>query len=174
MKHPWSRRTTETHKAFAAFSAYRDLGPVRSIPKALVTYAKAMGKPTGKPRWFEEWSSTHEWGNRTAAFDSHLDAIRVKTIEAETAQDARDQLATAQLMLRKSIDGLLHAQLSGKDAIKGATEAIKLMRLLRGESTEHTETSEGMSIERFRELDREASAKLAAIEKGREPTTEGE
>lgn len=169
-RHPWSRRSAETHKAFAAFVAYRDIGSDRSIRKALIV----AGKTPEKPWWFEEWSARHGWPSRAAAYDAHLDAIKVKAIEAEHEQDVIDQHKATRLMLRIAIEGMEVGGLEGKDAVRAGDTAIKLMRLLRGESTEHTETSEGMSIERFRELDREASAKLAAIEKGREPTTEGE
>lgn len=41
-------------------------------------------------------------------------------------------------------------------------------------TTKGEKMQQPMSIERFRELDREAASKLAEIEKGREPTTEGE
>lgn len=165
---PWQRRDTETHRAFAAFVAYRDLGDARTLNATLT----ALGKVAGNRRYLETWSSQHDWPARAAAFDAHLDAIKIKTIEKEVAQDAKDCAFLSRLLLRKSIDGLLHGNLSGKDAIRAADTAVKLLRLLNGESTERTEVSTTQTIEEFRELAAEAEAELDEYEARR--TTEGE
>jgi len=64
---PWTRQQGETTKAHAAFCAYLDLGPDRSIAKALPD-----GASTGKRRWWEHWSSKHDWVRRAQEYDAHL------------------------------------------------------------------------------------------------------
>ncbi len=78
---PWERQKGETHKAFAAFLVYRDLGPDRTIKLA----GKSIGRISdGYDRMSEDWSAKYGWVARAASYDSHLDSIRV----AEAARHA--------------------------------------------------------------------------------------
>ncbi len=59
----------ETSKAFAAFCAYRDMGPERSLV--------AVGRELGKSgTLLERWSDRHQWTTRAAAYDAHMDSVR--------------------------------------------------------------------------------------------------
>lgn len=73
MPESWEKRETETPKAFAAFCAYRDLGPERSIEK--------VGQKLGKSKaLIERWSRKHEWVSRVVAYDVRLESkVRAET-----------------------------------------------------------------------------------------------
>lgn len=70
----WDRQEGESSKAFAAFVAYLDLGPDRSIVKAIDSHlGQDRGKTGAKSRisWWERWSSQFRWVARAEAFDEH-------------------------------------------------------------------------------------------------------
>jgi hypothetical protein len=75
MTHPWEQRDDESSKAFAAFVAYLELGPERSIDKA----AQQSGIKTSstRARWWLEWSRRFDWVARARAFDAHEFAERI-------------------------------------------------------------------------------------------------
>ncbi len=68
-RNPWDRRPKETDVAWQAFQMYRDLGPGRSSREV----AKQLAKSGGLMR---RWSSVHEWVERAASWDQHLDEER--------------------------------------------------------------------------------------------------
>jgi len=72
MANLWERRQDETPKAFAAFVVYRDLGPARSIVKAI----ESTGKRTAKVRRWEKWPSRFDWVARAAGYDHCIEAPR--------------------------------------------------------------------------------------------------
>lgn len=83
-RHPWERKENETSKAFAAFCAYRDLGPGRSISKAHATVKPRQTSGRGKaPRHWEEWASLHDWPKRAQDYDLHLELQARQRREAE-------------------------------------------------------------------------------------------
>jgi hypothetical protein len=71
----WEQLIDETPKAYAAFVAYRDLGPQRSIHRAYIEFASKKGRKGGKagaskaPSHWEEWSSKYDWVTRAEAWD---------------------------------------------------------------------------------------------------------
>ena len=69
---PWGMRPGETSKAFAAFCAYRDMGPERSHE----IVREKVGKEPGYLRQIERWSDRYEWASRAAAYDAHMDSVR--------------------------------------------------------------------------------------------------
>jgi hypothetical protein len=72
---PWERLPAESAKAFAAFCAYRDLGPERSLNAA-------YGEGRAPGHW-SQWSSEYRWVERATAYDAYLDAERRKVREAK-------------------------------------------------------------------------------------------
>jgi hypothetical protein len=77
----WERQTTESARAFAAFCAYRDLGPSRSIDRAY-TVTRERHQPGRAAGQWNAWSVEHRWVERAAAYDGHLDAQRRRIREA--------------------------------------------------------------------------------------------
>lgn len=115
----WDRLPDEPERAYAAFIAYRDLGPsARSIARAADVIKGKIGESLGTgeggrarrnsqgrkkpPANYEKWSSTYRWVERAAAWDAHLERIaRRKQEEAhakqiEEYQDRQRRLAVAQ------------------------------------------------------------------------------
>jgi hypothetical protein len=86
---PFDRLPGESPRAFAAFVAYRDLGPGRSLDAACrqlggqrESNKRATTGRVGK------WSSRYKWVERCRAYDAHQEAIRQRAIDAELAREA--------------------------------------------------------------------------------------
>jgi hypothetical protein len=77
-RRPWDRRPHESSRAFAAFNAYKLLGPSRSHAK--------LSETDVKPSAARTWSKRYEWVARCAAWDDHVhmieDAERLDAIRA--------------------------------------------------------------------------------------------
>ena len=71
---PFEQQPRESQRAFAAFRAYLELGPERS----LAGVAKQVGK--GK-RQMEKWSRRWSWGERITAYGSHMAELERRAIE---------------------------------------------------------------------------------------------
>ena len=89
MAEVWDRRLDETSKAFAAFVAYRDLGPKRST--ALVV--QELGKSRAL---ISRWSARHEWVERATAFEERVDGARQGTYLDEISKMAERHARYAQ------------------------------------------------------------------------------
>ena len=130
----WEKREGETAKAFEAFTAYRDLGPSRSLSKAAEVYYGRSGASLGH---LERWSSEHEWVRRSAAYDAHLDQQRLEVIE-QTRKDAQRVISEAALQVAlKLVEGSLTGDLTGPQmsAIKHALDLAGLDVVERREVT---------------------------------------
>ena len=80
----------ESRKAYAAFSAYRDLGPERSIDLAYEVYSgKSLGGKRA-PGGFQRWSRDHDWVERAGAWDDYLDMVRLGAVEDAERANAED------------------------------------------------------------------------------------
>jgi hypothetical protein len=96
----WERQHTESTKAFAAFTLYRDMGLDRSLMKV----AEQLGKSgTLMSRWSSQW----EWVRRTAEYEDHVE--RQKRIRAERSLgDAKERHARiAQQLQSKLVERLI-------------------------------------------------------------------
>ncbi len=83
---PWDILDAESSLAFDRFCSYRELGPNRSIARAV----KHLGKAPVYIRQLEIWSSKHDWVSRARSYDAHvrresepgtLDAIRQMRVD---------------------------------------------------------------------------------------------
>lgn len=76
----YHKLTTETPKAYEAFSIYRDMGVGRSLEKV----GQDLDKST---RQIQKWSSQHNWVNRVLEFDKvenrerQEQVLRLRTLE---------------------------------------------------------------------------------------------
>ena len=71
---PFERQPEESNRAYAAFRAYLELGPDRSL--------SAVGAKLGKgKRQMEKWSRRWSWGERVTAHGTHLAELERRAIE---------------------------------------------------------------------------------------------
>jgi len=89
MSQPWDRQEGETSKAYAAFVAYLELGPERSIDAAF-RQQNGSRKAAGRPFWWHRWSSKWSWVARAEAFDHHELTEKIEA-RAEVRERLRQQ-----------------------------------------------------------------------------------
>ncbi|CAB4130595.1 hypothetical protein UFOVP130_18 [uncultured Caudovirales phage] len=90
MSKPWEKSKSESTKAYAAFCAYRDLGPGRSIEKAFAVL-KPDKKRNGRPAEWYGWSVKFEWVKRVEAWDEFAEEFQRREFEARLKKLAHDQ-----------------------------------------------------------------------------------
>ncbi|MFF0625137.1 hypothetical protein [Streptomyces sp. NPDC004296] len=96
---PWERQEGESHQAFEAFAAYRDLGPARSVTKV----ARELDKSR---TLLGRWSRQYAWVMRAAAYDREQDRLFL----AEQAQ-ARREIARRHAKLAQAVQSKAVARL---------------------------------------------------------------
>lgn len=164
---PWERRPTESVPAFEAFAEYRDMGPERTL---VLVAAKLRKSATLMGRW----SSVHEWAERTAAWDAHLDRQRQEaTVDAvrEMAERHAKVAATMGAKVVERLRAIDPQTLSASDLARWFEIAVRIERLSRGLVTERTEATARVTLEdEERPLTREEMlARLAAEDDEPEP-----
>lgn len=138
MAEPWERQPGETSRAYAAFSVYRDLGPQRSLAKALAAAAK---KPSNRRHW-QRWAAKYRWVERAQAYDDYLDRLAREKAEQERAEMAKRHAQMALLFLQRVAErmrNLRPEELSPAELARWFRVAVEVERLARGESTSRTE-----------------------------------
>src|SRR2546423_7230516 len=71
----FEQQPKESHKAFAAFSLYLNIGPQRSL--------EAVGRKLGKSKvLMERWSSKFDWLARVQAHAAHMAIVEREATEA--------------------------------------------------------------------------------------------
>jgi hypothetical protein len=88
----YDRRPGESARAYQGFKAYCDLGPARSIRKAVRTLGK--NKTT-----LEQWSTRWDWVERSRAWDADAEQ-RVRDAEAKAMKAEAEKWAKRQIALR--------------------------------------------------------------------------
>jgi hypothetical protein len=143
----WDIQPTEPPKAFASFAAYRDL-PSKERSLKRVAELTGVKLSTLKTR-----SAKFGWIERATSHDRHLDRIgQQKFAESSEKSRARmrfrlvDKLArAADDELTKLIIAIKNSDAREVDKIRDLTrmigEAVRLSRLLSGESTSIIETT---------------------------------
>ena len=137
-RYPWERQFNERRKAFAAFCAYRDMGPARCLA--------AVGRKLGKSaKLIERWSAKWNWVERVAEWGDEQDRQnRISQIDAIQKMNER-HAALAVALTGKIVKGL---NLLQDETIKGMTPSamsrllevgVKVERQARGEAGEVVE-----------------------------------
>ena len=86
---PWERQNGESAQAFAAFSAYLEMGPERSI--------RAVSQELGKSKTLiDRWSRTHNWVERCRAWDNHIQHEAKKAAITEVRNMTKRHVTMAQ------------------------------------------------------------------------------
>lgn len=136
MPYVWDRDEGESAGHFAMFVFYRDLGPVR-------TYEAVRREFNRSPKSFREVYVKRHWRDRALAYDAHLDQVRQGANRLIVHNMAQRQAALGvkmQVMAEKRLgqyaaDENLMATVSVGDAIKLASEGVRIERLAEGETT---------------------------------------
>ena len=84
----WDRQPLETDQAWKAFVAYRDLPAKRSVKLAI----EVLGKKPNYSSTMEQWSLSHHWRIRTAAWDSCQDKMHTEAILKARKKAATDMV----------------------------------------------------------------------------------
>jgi hypothetical protein len=148
--HPWDRRQDEPSKAHAGLLAYLELPPQsRSIAKA----AKALGVPTSTAK---TWSAKFQWGSRADAHAAYLARKAMRATEDSTVRDARRAAKSVSALLTVALEEArkLIVQSKGSDdsiaspkvVVELVHAAVKLQRLIAGESTENVDVVERVDL----------------------------
>jgi len=69
---PWKRQRGESSKAYQAFLRYRDLGPGRSVAKAVEVRQAAEEGKARYFHWWRRWAAKWHWLERAQAWDDHV------------------------------------------------------------------------------------------------------
>jgi hypothetical protein len=121
-------------RGFAAFCAYRDFGPRRTLRAAAQAF---YGRTSlALERQLDKWSSAFRWVERACAWDRHLDAdARQATVEArrEMAERQAREARALQSKAMERLRGMRLEELGTADVLRYFIEAAKLERLALGE-----------------------------------------
>jgi hypothetical protein len=134
MAESWERLRFESSKAYAAFCAYRDLGPDRSI-------VKAAGEPETSPkvRQFKKWSSRNRWVQRAQAYEDEMDRqLRARSEKArkEMAERHAKMAVLGQGIVVEAFRRIKPEDLTPSQAVQWFDTLVKIERLSRGEPTD--------------------------------------
>lgn len=127
----WERLPGETPRAYAAFVAYRELGPTRSVRKLV----QSGDERASNTRQLQMWSAEHAWPARAAAYDDQVareayeaDVEAVRQMRARHAQ-AAVSLQTKALARLRDLDP---KELAPRDLLAFIREAVTIERAARG------------------------------------------
>lgn len=96
----WERLPGESSKAFDAFRVYRDMGPDRTMPRAVAI----LGRPVGYIRGMEDWSRQYHWTDRCKRYDDYLERkMRIAAEQRIPEWEAKRQTSLDQNLLDGSI-----------------------------------------------------------------------
>ena len=88
MSAPWDRWDYESSIAYSCFEVYLTLGGDRSVVAA---YRQKTGKEEAKQAsgMWNRWATGHEWSQRAAAYDSHLQEMELDARKAALKADEK-------------------------------------------------------------------------------------
>lgn len=153
-KNSWDKQESETNRAYNAFLTYRNMGALRSLPKAARVFynVENISETSGKVRGFYKWSSLYNWVARCSDFDIEEEQLRIeqkrKDIREMDRRQAKDGMEMSKIGMYniklhatddppKDKHGLtIQPKIPVPESTRLFTEGIKAERLARGEVTE--------------------------------------
>jgi hypothetical protein len=159
----WGRQPCDTEESWPAFCEYRDMRTrrLRCTTKATLEQVR---------KWYHE----HNWKERVAAYDAHLDEVMLKERDEVLRQATRDvsaehmeMLASAREICQLELARIAtltrdsrgaNAVLKTPELIKLMHEVVKLDRLVRDQTTENV--GSGIDLSKLSEEELEIYAKL--------------
>jgi hypothetical protein len=127
----WERLPGESGPAYAAFRAFRELGPERNIRRAVEIAEPDTGKREKRYRVWRNWCSQFRWRERATGYDNYTDRLIQaelrKTIEA---QGERHRAVTGKMLavVEKKLDLMNPADLSQGTVTEWVETAIRAER----------------------------------------------
>jgi hypothetical protein len=127
----WERLAGEKSPAFAAFCAFRDCGPERTIHKAVEGAEKDEAVREKRYRVWRNWCSKFKWWERAADYDNYLEKLKQgeirKTIEA---QGEKHRAVTGKMLdvVSKKLDLMEPGELTQGSVTDWVQTAIKADR----------------------------------------------
>lgn len=103
----WVRRANETNPAYGAFQTYLNLGPSRSLARVEETLGKSK-------QTICDWSSRHDWVERTLAYDRFIATADTDGMVHEMAA-MRDKNLALMDKLRRLLDMRLDDFIARRD-----------------------------------------------------------
>lgn len=161
---PWVRQPFDTDLSWALFQDYL----TSPVPRSLSALARRPGCPLS---WSQIESVAWEdgWKERASAWDSHLDRLRIQTVEQVVQEDARaraerqgrqgKKLARLGELAVDRLTRILEAnpefgatEVTTRDAIRAIGIGVRTERLALGDVTEKIEMGPDMSGYSLEEL----------------------
>ena len=127
----WERLAGESSSAFSAFCSFRDVGPERSIRKAVDSAEKDEAKREKRYRVWRNWCCKYRWRERAADYDRYIERLKQgeirKTIEA---QGEKQRMVTGKMLdvVSKKLDLMDPADLTQSSLPEWVQTAIKAER----------------------------------------------
>ena len=140
----WDRRPGESHKAFAAFTKYRDLAEKRTYQQVA---EELHCNGSNVRRWARLWNwyaRAHEWDVRRdqAAQEAQIrERRRMAERQARTGMEMQDLAAQGLRELLSRLDRKAPLNLSPRDIARLMEVGAKLERTARGEEAEDRPTT---------------------------------
>ncbi|WP_421743315.1 hypothetical protein [Cellulomonas sp.] len=134
---PWDRRLGESTRAHAAFLAYRDAGPARSLDAVAREWAGS-----GSRSRIGTWSSSWSWVARAARWDEHVYAVEDAAFVEETRARVRREAELGAVLVDLALDAARlvdPADLDPRDVVRVAAEGVRVERLARSLPDRHTD-----------------------------------
>jgi hypothetical protein len=127
----WEKLPGETGLAYAAFCAFRDFGPERSIRRAVETVEKDTAAQSRKYKVWRNYSTKFRWRERVADYDRYIEKLKQaelrKTIEAQ-GEMHRAVTGKMLLVVNKKLDLMDPAELTLGAVTDWVQTAIKAER----------------------------------------------
>lgn len=150
MKEQWERQKGERDKAFHLFTLYRDMGPLRTIPKVQQEYKKLTGNTISIDMLYK-YSGNYSWKERTSAYDDHIDELTRIEQEEAIKEMVQRHANNSETLQDKIMELLNHPDVTNTEEPMSASKlawllltttnsyekAALLERLSRGEPTEN-------------------------------------
>ena len=164
-KNSWDKQNSETNRAYNAFLTYRNMGALRSLPKAAGIFynVENISETSGKVRGFYKWSSLYNWVSRCSDFDIEEERLRIEQKRKDIAEMDRRQAKDGMEMSKIGMYNIkLHAtddppkdkhgitikpKIAVPESTRLFTEGIKAERIARGEVTEISEHKGSLKVE---------------------------
>lgn len=127
----------ESSKAFAAYKAYRDAGPGRTLKAAAAAFYGAEEASESQHTQLRRWSSRFEWRARVQAYEDWLEMHRLSAIEEHEASKA-GEFAQRHLALKEKL--LENAEMFAEQANKMLQWPLSDQRVVRGEGENEGDT----------------------------------
>jgi len=135
IKATWERKPDESHKAYEAFSIYRDMGinrNVRAVAQKLNKSLTIIGR----------WSSRYNWVERAGAYDDYYGKLERQAIERGRIASKKKRikiLETYQDNLVEAMQNLDNNGASWSDITRGLAMVMRELRAEFGETKPNVE-----------------------------------